>query len=148
SVFYWSHDPQGRDAISEEDWEKFGIHRLAVETWIGSNWGEEDYISIWEHLHLRNHNSDGRQYARQRKYPELVAGDPHDIARTRKEDFGCSNSGQETVPSPSQLASPSSSPPVKAPAESHRDPNHEDTPTSPKKGTVTHWAKRGFLKKL
>ncbi|KAK1221965.1 hypothetical protein PQX77_015208 [Marasmius sp. AFHP31] len=32
--FYWSHDLQGRTAINEEDWEKFGIPKLSVQEWM------------------------------------------------------------------------------------------------------------------
>ncbi|KAJ8086016.1 hypothetical protein PM082_004835 [Marasmius tenuissimus] len=147
-VFYWSHDPQGRDAIPKEDWRKFGIPELTVEEWIGSNWEWKDYTTVWGHLSSRKYNPKGRRYASMHRYPKLVAGDPHDIARTRNKVLRHPDSGRETVFSPSQLAFPLSSPPVKVSAELHRDPNHEDTPTSPKEGTATHWAKRGFLKKL
>ncbi|KAK1217236.1 hypothetical protein PQX77_020085 [Marasmius sp. AFHP31] len=34
---YWSHDPQGRNVIAKEDWEKFGIPKLSMQEWIGTS---------------------------------------------------------------------------------------------------------------
>ncbi|KAL0061170.1 hypothetical protein AAF712_012040, partial [Marasmius tenuissimus] len=145
-VFYWSHDPQGRDAIPEEDWGRFGIPELTVEEWIGSNWEEEDYVALREHRDSLDHDLDGQQYAYEHGYPELLAGDPHNI-----KDLGYSDSKLGFPPSPSrsQLTSPSSSSIVEEHTESQRNPEHEDTPAIPIEGedTANHWAKRGFLNK-
>ncbi|KAL0064783.1 hypothetical protein AAF712_008330, partial [Marasmius tenuissimus] len=145
-VFYWSHDPQGRDAIPEEDWEEFGIPKLTVEEWIGSNWEEENYATVREHLDSLDYDLDGWEYACEHGYPELIVGDPHgieDIAYSDSE-LDCSSS-----PSRSQLTSPSSSSIVEEPTESQCDLEREDAPALPKEGegTATHWAKRGFLNK-
>ncbi|KAJ8086031.1 hypothetical protein PM082_004850 [Marasmius tenuissimus] len=146
SIFYWSHDPQGRDAIPEEDWEEFGIPKLTVEEWIGSNWEEENYATVREHLDSLDYDLDGWEYACEHGYPELIVGDPHgieDIAYSDSE-LDCSSS-----PSRSQLTSPSSSSIVEEPTESQCDLEREDAPALPKEGegTATHWAKRGFLNK-
>ncbi|KAK1225050.1 hypothetical protein PQX77_012012 [Marasmius sp. AFHP31] len=77
SLFYWSHDPQGRQAIAEEDREKFKIPRLSVEEYVGSLWSEPDYGTTQQYLCLRNYDPDGRQYALDHGYPELMKWDPH-----------------------------------------------------------------------
>ncbi|KAJ8086046.1 hypothetical protein PM082_004865 [Marasmius tenuissimus] len=145
-VFYWSHNSQGRDAIPEEDWGRFGIPELTVEEWIGSNWEEEDYVALREHRDSLDYDLDGQQYAYEHGYPELLAGDPHNI-----KDLGYSDSKLGFPPSPSrsQLTSPSSLLIVEEHTESQRNPEHEDTPAIPIEGedTSNHWAKRGFLNK-
>ncbi|KAJ8095821.1 hypothetical protein PM082_022713 [Marasmius tenuissimus] len=72
SLFYWSFDPYGKHAISEEDWETYGIPRLRVLFWIGSSWDSTDYRAVDEYLQTRNYGSDGRIYAWERGYPALV----------------------------------------------------------------------------
>ncbi|KAK1221911.1 hypothetical protein PQX77_015270 [Marasmius sp. AFHP31] len=89
-LFYWSHDPQGRNAIAEEDWEGFGIPKLSVQEWVGSFWTEEFYASVREHLRSRSYNLDGKQYPREHGHPELMLADPHDAGRL--EDLECSES--------------------------------------------------------
>ncbi|KAK1224614.1 hypothetical protein PQX77_012509 [Marasmius sp. AFHP31] len=73
-LFYWSHDPQGRNAIAEEDWERFGVPELSVMRWIGSCWKEEHYAFVREHLRSRSCNLDGKEYAHDHGHPELVFG--------------------------------------------------------------------------
>ncbi|KAJ8074680.1 hypothetical protein PM082_022258 [Marasmius tenuissimus] len=80
SLFYWSFDPYGKHAISEEDWESNGIPRLKVLSWIGSSWDSTDYRAVDEYLQTRNYGSDGGIYARERGYPALV---PDTIPRPR-----------------------------------------------------------------
>ncbi|KAK1223044.1 hypothetical protein PQX77_014080 [Marasmius sp. AFHP31] len=77
-MFYWSFDPNGRQVIPENDWEKHGIPRLKVLSWIGSSWALGTYRVVHNHLQTRNYELDGRQYTRERGYPELIHGDPHD----------------------------------------------------------------------
>ncbi|KAK1223046.1 hypothetical protein PQX77_014082 [Marasmius sp. AFHP31] len=77
-LFYWSFDPNGRQVIPENDWEKHGIPRLKVLSWIGSSWALGTYLAVYNHLQTRNYELDGRQYTRERGYPELIHGDPHD----------------------------------------------------------------------
>ncbi|KAK1224788.1 hypothetical protein PQX77_012291 [Marasmius sp. AFHP31] len=74
-LFYWSHDPQGRNAIAEEDWERLGVPKLSVEEWVGSYWKEKQYTVVREHLRSRSCNLDGKQYAREHGYPELMLGE-------------------------------------------------------------------------
>ncbi|KAK1230149.1 hypothetical protein PQX77_006770 [Marasmius sp. AFHP31] len=80
-LFYWAHDPQGRSVIAEVDYKKFGIPELRVEGLIGTYWNEEEYKMVQDHLHHKNYDLDGGQYAREHGYPELVFADPHDTAR-------------------------------------------------------------------
>ncbi|KAK1215512.1 hypothetical protein PQX77_021876 [Marasmius sp. AFHP31] len=114
-LFYWSHDPQGRNAIAEEDWERFGVPELSMERWIGTYWKEEDYAFVREYLCLRSYDLDGKEYAHDHGHPELVFADPHDTARIGECEF--SNSGLEASPSPS-LASSSNSSLLEAPTNS------------------------------
>ncbi|KAJ8074656.1 hypothetical protein PM082_022234 [Marasmius tenuissimus] len=80
SLFYWSFDPNGKHAISEEDWETYGIPRLKVLSWIGSSWYSSDYRAVGEYLQTRNYGLDGRIYAWERGYPALV---PDTVPRPR-----------------------------------------------------------------
>ncbi|KAK1221719.1 hypothetical protein PQX77_015474 [Marasmius sp. AFHP31] len=96
-LFYWSHDPRGRNAIADEDWERFGIPKLSVQELVGSYWEEEDYACVRGHLRSRSYNLDGKQYPREHGHPELMLADPHDTARL--EELECSESdipGPET----------------------------------------------------
>ncbi|KAK1227634.1 hypothetical protein PQX77_009357 [Marasmius sp. AFHP31] len=78
-LFYWSLDTDGKDAILEKDWEKYGVPKLGTEINIASEWDSDICTHIWEYLLSRNYNLDGKQYARDHGYPELMRGDPHDI---------------------------------------------------------------------
>ncbi|KAK1216707.1 hypothetical protein PQX77_020659 [Marasmius sp. AFHP31] len=170
SVFYWSHDPQGRDAIAEEDWATFGIPELTVEEWIGCSWEEEDYTAVWEHLDSLNLDLDGRDYAHKHIYPELIRGDPHAIEdgihsdselrypsspshsqptsplhadlhdTAMTEGIMYSDSAREVSRSPLPLPFPSTS--SLAEASSKCDTDHENTPAQ----SETHWAKPIFIK--
>ncbi|KAK1234707.1 hypothetical protein PQX77_002084 [Marasmius sp. AFHP31] len=81
SRFYWAHDPQGRSVIAKEDWKKFGIPELRVEELIGSWWKKSEYRMVRDHLRHKDYDLDGREYARDHGYPELIFADPHDTAR-------------------------------------------------------------------
>ncbi|KAK1215979.1 hypothetical protein PQX77_021399 [Marasmius sp. AFHP31] len=43
NLFYWSHNPQGGNAIAKEDWKRFGIPELSMKGWIGTYWDKEKY---------------------------------------------------------------------------------------------------------
>ncbi|KAL0577775.1 hypothetical protein V5O48_004203 [Marasmius crinis-equi] len=77
ALFYWSFDPEGKERISEVDWEKYGIPKLQVETWIGSSWLDFFYGTSQEYLRLKNYDIDGEQYALERGWPILLRWDPH-----------------------------------------------------------------------
>ncbi|KAK1225672.1 hypothetical protein PQX77_011375 [Marasmius sp. AFHP31] len=99
-LFYWSHNSQGRNAIAEEDWERFGVPELSVKRWIGTCWEKEDYGFVREHLHSRSCNLDGKEYAYDHGHPELVFADPHDTARLEELEFPESDLREpETSPS-------------------------------------------------
>ncbi|KAK1223346.1 hypothetical protein PQX77_013778 [Marasmius sp. AFHP31] len=138
-LFYWSHDPQGRNAIAEEDWERFGVPELSMETWIGTYWIEEDYACVRKYLRARSYNLDGKQYAHEHRYPELILADPHDTARIEElEDPG---SQPETSLSPPRHTSSSTPSPADPPVI-----GCDNTATLPTASVVTHWARPGFLK--
>ncbi|KAK1229588.1 hypothetical protein PQX77_007340 [Marasmius sp. AFHP31] len=141
NLYYWSHDPQGGSAIAEEDWEKCGIPKLTVGEWIGTCWREYEYTCVRDCLCSRAYELDGRQYARDHGYPELVLGDPHEPVRIEELDHP--NSEPENSPSPARLATSSTSSLARAPVKC--DTAHEDSPTLSETGPVTHWARPGFL---
>ncbi|KAL0564468.1 hypothetical protein V5O48_017578 [Marasmius crinis-equi] len=74
SLFYWSLDRKGTHRISEADWEKYGIPKLRVETWIGSFWCREDYQGVEECFQLKGYPLDGWRYTRDHNYPEMTEG--------------------------------------------------------------------------
>ncbi|KAK1216941.1 hypothetical protein PQX77_020422 [Marasmius sp. AFHP31] len=86
-LFYWSHDPQGKNVITKEDWERFGIPKLSVQEWVGTYWEEDRYTVVQDHLCSRGYGADGKQYARECGYPELVLADPHDTARLEELEY-------------------------------------------------------------
>ncbi|KAK1230996.1 hypothetical protein PQX77_005897 [Marasmius sp. AFHP31] len=136
---YWSHDPQGRNVIAKADWERFGIPKLSMQEWVGTYWEEDRYTVVQDHLCSRGYSADGKQYAREHGYPELVLADPHETARLEElEDPGLQ---PETSLSPPQHASPSMPSPTDPPVI-----ECGNTATLPKASAVTHWARPGFLK--
>ncbi|KAK1219877.1 hypothetical protein PQX77_017381 [Marasmius sp. AFHP31] len=84
NIFYWSNDPQGRDKIAEKDWERLRIPKLRVRGLIGTKWCDYEYADVRELLHQKNRALDGKQYAQEHGYPELVPGDPHDTTRFKE----------------------------------------------------------------
>ncbi|KAJ8074717.1 hypothetical protein PM082_022295 [Marasmius tenuissimus] len=76
---YWSLDPNGEHAISEEDWEMNGIPKLEVLSWIGASWRSGHYWAVEEYFQTRNYDLDGRKYASEHRYPVLIPGDPFDV---------------------------------------------------------------------
>ncbi|KAK1220971.1 hypothetical protein PQX77_016227 [Marasmius sp. AFHP31] len=113
-LFYWASDPQGRNAIAEEDWERFGIPELSVTEWIGDYWEEKHYAVVREHLCSRSYDLDGKQYAHDHGHPELIFADPDDTTRIEEYAF----LDPEPQICPPLLASPSNSSPLEAPAKS------------------------------
>ncbi|KAJ8074549.1 hypothetical protein PM082_015451 [Marasmius tenuissimus] len=145
NLFYWSSDLHGRDKIAEEDWERLGIPKLSVEGFVGTSWQDFDYTTVWEVLWWKNYNLDGKQYAREYGYPELILGDPHDS--TKIEDLDDSEPlNSDVQPSTLQLTSPSTYSLVETPPDSHVE--SENTPSLPNETMVapTRWVK-GFLNK-
>ncbi|KAK1219065.1 hypothetical protein PQX77_018232, partial [Marasmius sp. AFHP31] len=146
-VFYWSNDPQGRDKIAEKDWERLRIPKLRVQGLIGTHWNDFEYTSVREILHLKNRDSDGKQYARERGYPELIPGDPHDTTRFKELESSTPDSKPETPLS--RLTSPSTYSLVEVPLEPKLE--FEDAPVAPTPKeimvTPTRWV-RGFLNKF
>ncbi|KAJ8075439.1 hypothetical protein PM082_019777 [Marasmius tenuissimus] len=76
-LFYWSWDPKGKTVISEKDWEQSRIPKLEVKMWVGSFWHTFEYNVVESHLHTKSYDIDGKQYAQDHGYPELIWGDPH-----------------------------------------------------------------------
>ncbi|KAK1217003.1 hypothetical protein PQX77_020353 [Marasmius sp. AFHP31] len=149
--FYWSHDPQGSNAIAEEDWERCGIPELSVMEWIGDYWKDEDYARVQEHLRSRSYSPDGKQYAYDHGHPEFIFADPHETARLERivelEDW---ISEHEFSLSPPRLASSSEPLTPDAPL-LPSTPSPADTPVfecnNVATSMVTHWARPGFLNK-
>ncbi|KAK1218034.1 hypothetical protein PQX77_019299, partial [Marasmius sp. AFHP31] len=77
-LFYWASDPEGRHVIPENNWVRYGIPELKVKTWIGSVWTTNEYELVQQHLASRKYESNGKQYALDHGYPELIHGDPHE----------------------------------------------------------------------
>ncbi|KAK1221412.1 hypothetical protein PQX77_015769 [Marasmius sp. AFHP31] len=77
SLFYWASDPEGRHVIPENDWVRYGIPKLDVKTCIGSYWGHDEYEAVKQHLSSKKYGSNGKQYAVDHGYPELIYGNPH-----------------------------------------------------------------------
>ncbi|KAK1215777.1 hypothetical protein PQX77_021615 [Marasmius sp. AFHP31] len=157
NLFYWSHDLQGRTAINKEDWEKFGIPNLSVREWIGSSWAEHHHAFVQDHLYTGGYELDGKQYACEHGYPELIHADPHDNAI---EELICpdnsdnSDSGRKTLDSDSEYSgsdrqvSPSRSLPLPSPSSLAEAPikcdtGHEDGELAQ---PVSHWMKPVFIK--
>ncbi|KAK1227930.1 hypothetical protein PQX77_009049 [Marasmius sp. AFHP31] len=103
SLFYWASDPEGKEVIPEGDWERYSIPMLRVRTWIGSHWYRDEYDTVQKHLIQRNYGSDGKGYARDKGYPELILGDPHEGRMTELEV----SDEDEPFRSGSHLTSPS-----------------------------------------
>ncbi|KAG7091493.1 hypothetical protein E1B28_010524 [Marasmius oreades] len=76
-IFYWSFDRRGRMEIPEEDWEKYEIPNLEVQTFVGSTWHNDKYQAVAEYFHLTKYDLGGQQFADDHGYPILVQGDPH-----------------------------------------------------------------------
>ncbi|KAK1222026.1 hypothetical protein PQX77_015158 [Marasmius sp. AFHP31] len=85
--FFWCSDSNGQNVIYQEDWEAYGIPQLEIFTWIGSSWCHSEYEIVQDHLWKKNYPLDGRQYAREHGYPELVYGDPHNPSITVIEEL-------------------------------------------------------------
>ncbi|KAK1218074.1 hypothetical protein PQX77_019271, partial [Marasmius sp. AFHP31] len=164
NLFYWSHDPQGRTAVVEKDWEKFGIPKLSAEGWIGSYWKEHFYAYIRDHLQSGGYVLDGKQYARDHGYPEFIHADPRDNAieeliysddsDSEWSDCESSDSGLETFNSDLEhlgsdhQVSPSHSLPPPSPSSLAEAPTKCDTEHGDAElaQPVSHWAKPVFVK--
>ncbi|KAK1217665.1 hypothetical protein PQX77_019677, partial [Marasmius sp. AFHP31] len=143
NIFYWSNDPQGRNKIAEKDWERLGIPKLRVRGLIGTDWEDYEYADVRELLHLKNRALDGKQYARERGYPELIPGDPHNTTRFKELESSEPDLEPETPSSPSLPTSPSTYSLVEAPLEPELE--SEDAPKEIM-ATPTCWVRvRGFL---
>ncbi|KAK1231674.1 hypothetical protein PQX77_005202 [Marasmius sp. AFHP31] len=87
TFFFWCSDSDGQNVIYEEDWEAYGIPPLEILTWIGSSWYYRQYETVYDHLRKKSYPLDGRQYAQEHRYPELVYGDPHNPSITVIEEL-------------------------------------------------------------
>ncbi|KAK1230291.1 hypothetical protein PQX77_006620 [Marasmius sp. AFHP31] len=103
SLFYWASDPEGKGVILEESWMQYGIPKLEVREWMGSRWAKEHYELVRNHPCDKGYGSDGKRYARDKGYPELLRGDPHDRRMVELED----SDSNETYCTEPQLTSPS-----------------------------------------
>ncbi|KAJ8094131.1 hypothetical protein PM082_023339 [Marasmius tenuissimus] len=78
-LFYWSMDSNGKSVIPEEDWEKYGVPKLKTLIAVGQKWDVAYWSLAAQYLISRDYNRDGKQYARDYGYPELLCDDPHDF---------------------------------------------------------------------
>ncbi|KAK1228770.1 hypothetical protein PQX77_002702, partial [Marasmius sp. AFHP31] len=85
-TFYWSLDSGGRDTINKENWERYDIPELEEQMWIGSWWYWVNYKVVQVHLSTQCYDLEGREYARDYGYPELIYLDPHDSEFVDLED--------------------------------------------------------------
>ncbi|KAK1223719.1 hypothetical protein PQX77_013393 [Marasmius sp. AFHP31] len=72
--FYWASDPKGRHVIPKNNWVRYGIPELDVQTWTGSYWGDNEYEAVKQHLVRKKYGSNSKQYALDHGYPELICG--------------------------------------------------------------------------
>ncbi|KAK1223008.1 hypothetical protein PQX77_014128 [Marasmius sp. AFHP31] len=85
--FFWCSDSNGQNVIYEEDWDTYEIPQLEILPWIGSSWYYHEYEIVHNHLRRKNYPLDGRQYAQEHGYPELVYSDPHNPSITVIEEL-------------------------------------------------------------
>ncbi|KAK1219092.1 hypothetical protein PQX77_018196 [Marasmius sp. AFHP31] len=87
ALFFWCSDPNGQDIICEEDWDTYGIPQLKIFSWIGGWWDWSAYSVVRNHLQKKSYSLDGKRYAQEHGYPELVYGDPHNPSITIIEEL-------------------------------------------------------------
>ncbi|KAJ8079785.1 hypothetical protein PM082_016607 [Marasmius tenuissimus] len=85
-LYGWSFGPEFSEPISERGQKMIGLPKLDLKIRIGSAWSWMEYQHIQDHLRAMNYVLDGKQYARNHGYPELIRGDPHDVQRELKAD--------------------------------------------------------------
>ena len=61
--------------ISKQDWDRYGIPKLEIETRMGSFWHSSHYTLVNNHLRTKGYPLDGKQYAQDHGYPELIFGE-------------------------------------------------------------------------
>ncbi|KAK1221392.1 hypothetical protein PQX77_015799 [Marasmius sp. AFHP31] len=77
--FYWAIDPAGVNVIPEKEWDNHGISNLAVEIRLGTTWLDFRYSQTRNYMRRKGYEpTDGKRYAQDHGYPELIFGDPHD----------------------------------------------------------------------
>ncbi|KAK1220347.1 hypothetical protein PQX77_016891, partial [Marasmius sp. AFHP31] len=89
-LFHWASDPEGRHVIPENSWARYGVPELDVQMLIGSCWVASEYKIVRQHLVRKEYRSNGKQYALDHGYPELIRGDPHEgrLEELRDSDEG------------------------------------------------------------
>ncbi|KAK1221385.1 hypothetical protein PQX77_015792 [Marasmius sp. AFHP31] len=165
-LFYWAADSAGVNVIPEKEWEKYGISELAVETMAGSSWTHERYRRVRDYMHKKGFEpTDGKRYARDHGYPELILSDPHDqrmveLNNSDTHQYFCSDSeSTSSLESPMNFDSEdafdsNSQDEIESysgdalECDSEHTLEQEQAQVSPKdEGTMTRWVKRlGFLK--
>ncbi|KAL0574650.1 hypothetical protein V5O48_007320 [Marasmius crinis-equi] len=140
-LFYWCSDPEGKERIPEADWEKHGIPKLQVETWIGVSWPDYPYKAVQEYLRLKNYGLDGKQYALERGWPLISQWDPHnpDTGDWEQPD-------EDEVAGCFGFTSRSTCSLIEIPNEAAQSSTEIDGPKSAGVGTVARWVK-GLLKR-
>ncbi|KAK1218211.1 hypothetical protein PQX77_019112 [Marasmius sp. AFHP31] len=147
-VFYWTFDPEGKHVIQERDWKKYNIPELQVGLSQGSRWEPWIYKTIEHYMHMKGYDSDWKQYARERGYPELVTDSPFD---TRLKELSVEDApGDVDVPIDSNSPAPpvflSTSSLAKTSAPKFEEETGETTTQAFEEGGLTGLM-MGFLKK-
>ncbi|KAL0574646.1 hypothetical protein V5O48_007316 [Marasmius crinis-equi] len=141
-LFYWCSDPEGKERIPETDWEKHGIPKLQVETWIGTSWSPFLYDAIVEYLRMKNYNICSEQYALEMGYPIISQSDPHKPDTGDRERLV-----EDVVTHGSGFASPSTYSLIEVPDEASAQTSTEmDGKKGVREGTVARWVK-GLLQR-
>ncbi|KAL0569839.1 hypothetical protein V5O48_012128 [Marasmius crinis-equi] len=62
-LFYWSPYVEGNVYFSHRRWYWHrGIPKTTLETWVGTNWRDENYEAVQDYLHLRSHHTEGQSF--------------------------------------------------------------------------------------
>ncbi|KAK1221380.1 hypothetical protein PQX77_015811 [Marasmius sp. AFHP31] len=165
-LIYWAINPDGKTILRQEEWDKYGIPKLAVTLLVGSFWDSHTYSVVQDRMRLKGYEpTDRRRYAQDHGYPELILSYPHaqrivELNDSDTDQYSCSksestsgpkspiksDSGDGLVPDPeSKIESNSGDAPE---CDSKHTPEQEQLSLPPKdEGTMTRWVKRlGFLK--
>ncbi|KAK1224344.1 hypothetical protein PQX77_012753 [Marasmius sp. AFHP31] len=165
-LFYWAIDPAGINVIPEKECEQHGIPKLGVQIMLGSTWTFALYGQVQYHMHKKGYEpTDGKRYAQDHGYPELIYSDPHDQRAVELNDSGTDQPSCSKSESTSSLQSPIKSDPEDTldsdpeggiesnvgngpECDSEHTTEWKQPPLPPKdEGPMTRWVKRlGFLK--
>ena len=73
--FYWLLNPERKDAIPLKDRSKYNIPELESGSLVGSHWFRSYYNGVRTHSRTKHYHSNGKRYARDHGYVELIQGE-------------------------------------------------------------------------